>query len=298
VTVFAALALARAPADSNVTLVAGLLGVLGGLALSLLARGASFRLMAAEAAVTPESGLRAAASRVVAAAAGAPAPTALAAAEVRRLASLAWAVLPTFPLPLFAVPKAVQLALLTPALALDRNATVASAFERTLALTRSRLRPLALAYCAIGAVHFVTAALWLIALLQLAPGLPAALLPQPLPAPEELAGALVLHFGSGTAFARVFEAGAAAERAALAAGLAAAAAQRWAATASLRALAFAAYSAAGSLGPLPVTVGPLGRAWERARAAAAAAAERARAVAGKRLRQLWSPGGVGGSAVD
>jgi|APGre2960657444_1045066.scaffolds.fasta_scaffold02527_7 hypothetical protein len=76
------------------------------------------------------------------------------------------------------------------------------------------------------------------------------MLPSPLPAGTSGAE-LAAHFGSGDAFALVFDSGTLREQAALAAALAAGTALRWASVAWLRAVLYCCWRECAALGPAP-----------------------------------------------
>ena len=117
--VYVALAATGVPAQHPLTLVAGGGGVAAGLALGLAADGAAYRLLHAAAQPGCSGRLRAAAGALREAVGRAPPPHALGLLHVRRLLSLAWSYALTFPLPLFALPNALELSLAVPCLVLE-----------------------------------------------------------------------------------------------------------------------------------------------------------------------------------
>jgi hypothetical protein len=117
---FALLALLGVPDASYVTLAVGVSGICAGYAVGAFAKGAAY--VALRDVDSPPAAAPPLLQRAQALLAAAPRPRAVLEAELRRLISVAWQGFLTFPVPVFAVPKALDLAILMPLLALERAA--------------------------------------------------------------------------------------------------------------------------------------------------------------------------------
>jgi hypothetical protein len=323
---YATLALFGIPDASYATLAVGVSGIVAGYAFSAFAKGAAYLLIAradpagavaADGAEPPLADAAAAAARgrlrrataALAARAGAlraaaPSFTTVLAAELRRAISVAWQGFLTFPVPVFALPKLLDLALVMPLLALERAAPlpaapaapaaaadkapkppgpVGAALARSTALMAARRATLCAAALLLLAGFAAVAAAGAAALLAAVPSLASTLVPLPLPVGTTV-GDVAASFASGDAFARVFEGGTEAQQAALTAAIAGGAILRWAAVAALRCLAYATWCEAAARGPVPPRTYPVVIAAAARLAAARAAVTEAAGAAAARVR--------------
>jgi len=254
---FALLALLGVPDASYVTLAVGVSGICAGYAVGAFAKGAAY--VALRDVDSPPAAAPPLLQRAQALLAAAPRPRAVLEAELRRLISVAWQGFLTFPVPVFAVPKALDLAILMPLLALERDtrpdaphANVAAVMARSAALLAGRRRHLLGAVLWLSLAFAAALAVGAAALFAAVPSLVTALVPTPLLAMDSgAAGDVVASMASGEAFAKLFETGTDAQRAALSLGLAGGAVLRWAAVAAVRCLAYVAWREAAARGPAP-----------------------------------------------
>lgn len=259
---YAILSLLGIPDASYATLAVGVSGICAGYAVGAYAKGAAYvalRDVDAPPAAAPSLRQRAQALR-----AAAPPPRAVIEAELRRLLSVAWQGFLTFPVPVFALPKALDLAILMPLLSLERasapqatRSDVPAAMARSAALLAGRRRHLLGAVLLLALAFLAALAAGAAALFAAVPSLVPALIPVPMAAIDgPAAGDVVASLASGDAFSRLFETGTGAQKAALTAGLAGGAVLRWAAVAAVRCLAYVTWREVASRGPAPKTVHP------------------------------------------
>ena len=237
------------PVASPTTLICGCAGIAAGFLVHAYANGASFVLLHTSATAGPPDAraqqrwthwLNTVRNQ-------APGPLTVIWADVKRLAAVAWAYALTFPLPLFALPRAVDLALAVPVVVFDQTHRRQPLLRSTALTQRRKLRvvhAVAFLFTFLG----VLATLAGVVTLAIAPGLPDVLMAgRASSAPGDVAA----HFFSGAAFAGVFAQGTLAEQGALTCGLLAVALLRWVTSGLLNALLTVLWLDFNLAGPLP-----------------------------------------------
>ena len=251
--VYALCAALGVPVASPATLLCGCLGIAASFLVHAYAKGAAFVLLHTTAgwdASLPGNALtrrQAWGAWAAAVRHRAPGPLLLLTADVKRLAAVAWSYAITFPLPLFALPRAVELAFVVPVAVLDTEHRDAPLRHSTALVQRRRLTTLH-ALCLMATFLGCAACLGASATLALSPSLPDLLLQG---AASTAPGDLAAHFFSGAAFAGVFQAGSTQQQGALTLGLVLVALLRWATNGLLNALLTIMWMDFHAVGPLP-----------------------------------------------
>ena len=247
--VYALCAALGVPVASPATLLCGCAGIAASFLVHAYAKGASFVLLHTTAgwAASPPGGALAWGAWARAVRHQAPGPLLLLVCDVKRLAAVAWSYAITFPVPLFALPRAVELAFAVPVAVLDTEHRAQPLKHSTALVQRRRLTTLH-ALSLMAAFLGAAACLGASATLALAPSLPDVLLQG---AASSAPGDLAAHFFSGAAFAGVFQTGTTAEQGALTTGLVLVAALRWATNGLLNALLTVMWMDFHAVGPLP-----------------------------------------------